>query len=173
MSDTHVMQGLCLQCRRDDCFGRVGGSAAARLLATFVCCVEVRFGARTIRKRPGQGGVQASPGHAAAGRIAATVGCGASLWRPLRARGTLYRRWIRIPGASSGDPMNSMPASSRVLRSAAKFARVIEPMPSSVSALLMVLVLTAECAASSRTDQRSALRAILICTAVNVDEGVI
>jgi len=69
--------------------------------------------------------------------------------------------------------MNSMPAASRVPRNAARFARVIEPVPSSVSARLMVLVLTADLSASSRTDHRKALRAILICTAVNVDEAVI
>ena len=47
-----------------------------------------------------------------------------------------------MPGASSGVPMNSMPADSRARCRANILARVLDGTPSSVSIRLIVLVLT-------------------------------
>lgn len=76
---------------------------------------------------------------------------------------------MRMPGPSSGVPINSIPAASRDFCKANKLAVVMFGTPSPVSARAMVLVLTFEFSASSLTDQRRALRAILIWTPVKVD----
>ena len=68
----------------------------------------------------------------------------------------------RTPGPSLASPMNSMPASSRVVRMSFRLAVVALLRPSSVSILLIVLTLTDECSANAVTLQLRAARAIRI-----------
>lgn len=63
---------------------------------------------------------------------------------------------MRIPGASSGVPINSIPAVSRAFCIAAMFVFVLFGTPDSNSTRLMVLVLTLDAADNLATLQPSA-----------------
>ena len=76
---------------------------------------------------------------------------------------------MRMPGRSSGVPMNSMPAVSRAFCKVARFALVLLGSPSDASIRLIVLILTPVVVANSATLQRSACLAVLICADVSID----
>lgn len=80
-----------------------------------------------------------------------------------------YFRQRRTPGPSSGAPMNSMPAASKVSRIIFKLAGVIANSSFSVSNRLIVRALTKLSLASFATDQPRAERAILICMPISID----
>ena len=167
MTDTHVMQGLCLRCRRDGYFGRAGRSPAARLLAAFTCCLEIRFGAGPDHVQEARTGRRTRFARArGCGQDRCYVGCGGSLWRPFRARRPIYRRWIRMPGASSGDPMNSMPAASRATRIRLSVLAFDDGTPVEASIVTIVLRTKPASIASCSADQPSAALPARICSTV-------
>ena len=76
---------------------------------------------------------------------------------------------MRIPGPSSCEPMNSIPADSNVSRMAFIFGNVLFGTVSTTSIRLIVLTLTPLRSASESTLQRRAVRADLICAPVIID----
>lgn len=69
---------------------------------------------------------------------------------------------MRIPGALSGVPMNSMPAASRADCSLTSVATRASGKPEKVSILLIVLSETSQISARSDPDQPKALLAARI-----------
>jgi hypothetical protein len=67
--------------------------------------------------------------------------------------------------------MNSMPADSRAVLMAAKFAAVLLGTPCSISIRFIVRMLTCDCADSCSTVQRSAVRADRIWLPVIIDKA--
>ena len=76
---------------------------------------------------------------------------------------------MRMPGRSSGEPMNSIPAASRASFIASTLGRVLVGSPSSASMRLMVRELTPDNSAKESTLKRSADRAERICVPVIID----
>lgn len=69
---------------------------------------------------------------------------------------------MRMPGRSSGEPMNSMPAASSADLMALRLAKVLTGAPPFASIRLIVLMLTEEACASTSMLQPKAARALRI-----------
>ncbi len=82
------------------------------------------------------------------------------------------RRWTRMPGPSSGVPMNSMPAASRAAWILLKVDAVDCGMPSIASILLTVFVATPARVASDSALSSRALLAARICIPVSIDAPI-
>lgn len=78
---------------------------------------------------------------------------------------------MRMPGRSSGEPMNSMPASSRDFVIALRLAKVLGGTPSCISIRLMVLELTPDASARRSIFHPIAARAHRIWRPVMLDMG--
>ena len=79
----------------------------------------------------------------------------------------------RIPGRSAGDPMNSMPATSKAALTSSSVDERLGGTPSTASNRLIVLAVTPDLFANSSVVQRRAFRAERIWAPVIIDSRLI
>ena len=80
--------------------------------------------------------------------------------------------FMRMPGRSSGVPMNSMPAASRAVLMAWRLAFVLLGTPAAASIRIIVRLLIAVAEASCSMLQSNAARADRICSLVIIDTSI-
>ena len=79
----------------------------------------------------------------------------------------------RIPGRSAGDPMNSMPPTSKAALTSSSVDERLGGTPSTASNLLIVLAVIPDLLASSSVVQRRPFRAERIWAPVIIDNHLI